>query len=104
MSVCRTQLLSCTRRAADPVARQQLLPRGPAAGYKSLAQAQNPHLASFGRSSQIAPRMKVVAIFLALAAAAQAASVAAPLDLIDNLQVWIIFNQLSFFFDHLLLK
>ena len=44
----------------------------------------------------------MVAIFLALAAAAQAASVAAPLDLIDNLQVWIIFNQLSFFFDHLL--
>ena len=33
--------------------------------------------------------MKVVAIFLALAAAAHAASVAAPLDLIDNLQVLI---------------
>ena len=44
----------------------------------------------------------MVAIFLALTAAAQAASVASPLDLIDNLQVWIIFNQLSFFFDHLL--
>ena len=33
--------------------------------------------------------MKVVAVFLALAAAAHAASVAAPLDLIDNLQVLI---------------
>ena len=32
--------------------------------------------------------MKVVAILLALAAATQAASVAAPLDLIDNLQVF----------------
>ena len=38
--------------------------------------------------------MKVVAIFLALAAATNAASVASPLDLIDNLQV--LFN---FFFN-----
>lgn len=38
--------------------------------------------------------MKVVAIFLALAAATHAASVASPLDLIDNLQV--LFN---FFFN-----
>ena len=36
--------------------------------------------------------MKVVAIFLALAAATNAASVASPLDLIDNLQV--LFNFL----------
>ena len=44
--------------------------------------------------------MKVVAVLLALAAAAQAASVAAPLDLIDNLQVLINFviHQLSQFF------
>ena len=41
----------------------------------------------------------MVAVLLALAAAAQAASVAAPLDLIDNLQVLInlIIHQLSQF-------
>ena len=40
--------------------------------------------------------MKVVAVFLALAAAAHAASVAAPLDLIDNLQVLIISSFTNF--------
>ena len=50
--------------------------------------------------------MKVVAVFLALAAAAHAASVAAPLDLIDNIQVWslVVVHQLSQIFSQFNLR